>query len=215
MHIVLAPGAVALFLLHSIRDAKARSRTVARESARAQVDRHADMSRRSRRAAAGLLLALAGFLPASCGYGFRGNLPGHIKTVAVPVFKNRTEVAGLETTITSAVVSAFSSGGRLRVVSAEKADSILEGEIVGYQVDGAGFDRNANVQAYHLRVVLNVAFRDVRQNKLLWQEKGLTQTSDFQVQGQVSDTLAQGSGAASQAAADIGRKIANAAVELF
>jgi Lipopolysaccharide-assembly len=173
------------------------------------------MNRRSRRGAAGLLLALAGFLPAGCGYNFRGNLPDHIKTVAVPVFKNRTEVAGLETTITSAVASAFSSGGRLRVVPAEQADSVLEGEIVGYQVDGAGFDRNANVQAYHLRVVLNVAFRDVRQNKLLWQEKGLTQVSDFQVQGQVSDTLAQGSGAASQAAADIGRKIANAAVELF
>ena len=215
MHIVLAPGAVALLLLHSLRDAKARSRTVAPEPARAQVDRHGDMSRRSRRAAAGLLLALAGFLPAGCGYGLRGNLPGHLKTVAVPVFKNRTEVAGLETTITSAVISAFSSGGRLRVVPVEQADSILEGEIVGYQIDGAGFDRNANVQAYHLRVVLNVAFRDVRQNKLLWQEKGLTQTSDFQVQGQVSDTLAQGSGAASQAAADIGRKIANAAVELF
>ena len=215
MHIVLAPGAVALLLLHSLRDAKARSRTVAPEPARAQVDRHGDMSRRSRRAAAGLLLALAGFLPAGCGYSFRGNLPGHLKTVAVPVFKNRTEVAGLETTITSAVISAFSSGGRLRVVPVEQADSILEGEIVGYQIDGAGFDRNANVQAYHLRVVLNVAFRDVRQNKLLWQEKGLTQTSDFQVQGQVSDTLAQGSGAASQAAADIGRKIANAAVELF
>jgi hypothetical protein len=55
----------------------------------------------------------------------------------------------------------------------------------------------------------------VRENKLLWKETGLTQTSDFQVQGQVSDTLAQGGGAASQAAADIGRKIANAAVELF
>jgi hypothetical protein len=55
----------------------------------------------------------------------------------------------------------------------------------------------------------------VRQNKLLWEEKGLTQTSDFQVQGQVSDTLAQGAGAVSQGAADIGRKIANAAVDLF
>jgi hypothetical protein len=97
----------------------------------------------------------------------------------------------------------------------EQADSILVGEIVGYEVDGAGFDRNANVQAYHLRVVLNVALRDVRENKLLWQETGLTQTSDFQVQGQVSDTLAQSGGAASQAAAVIGRKIANAAVELF
>jgi hypothetical protein len=166
-------------------------------------------------AAVGLLLVVAASLPAGCGYSFRGNLPGHIKTVAVPMFKNKTEAAGLENTITSAVISAFSSGGRLRVVPVEQADSVLEGEIVGYQFDGAGFDRNANVQAYHLRVVLNVAFRDVRQNKMLWQENGLTQTSDFQVQGQVSDTLAQGGGAASQAAADIGRKIANAAVDLF
>lgn|SRR5690349_6848416 len=167
------------------------------------------------RSAAGFLLIVAAVMFTSCGYGFRGNLPSHIKTVAVPVFKNRTEVAGLENTITSAVISAFSSGGRLRVVPAEQADSILEGEILSYQVDGAGFDRNANVQAYHLRVVLNVALRDVRENKVLWKETGLTQTSDFQVQGQVSDTLAQGSGAASQAAADIGRKIASAAVELF
>ncbi len=60
-----------------------------------------------------------------------------------------------------------------------------------------------------------MVFRDVRENKLLWQETGLTQTSDFQVQGQVSDTLAQGAGAVSQGAADIGRKIANAAVDLF
>ena len=60
-----------------------------------------------------------------------------------------------------------------------------------------------------------MTFRDVRQNKMLWQENGLAQTADFQVQGQVSDTLAQGGGAASQAATDIGRKIANAAVDLF
>jgi hypothetical protein len=166
-------------------------------------------------AAVGLLLVVAVCLPTGCGYSFRGNLPGHIKTVAVPMFKNKTDAAGLENSITSAVISAFSNGGRLRVVPVEHADSVLEGEIVGYQLDGAGFDRNANVQAYHLRVVLNVALRDVRQNKLLWQETGLTQTSDFQVQGQVSDTLAQGGGAASQAAADIGRKIANAAVDLF
>src|SRR5262249_18065898 len=121
------------------------------------------------RAVVGLLLVLAACLPTGCGYSLRGNLPGHIKTVAVPIFKNSTTTAGLENTITSAVTSAFSNGGRLRVVPMEQADSILEGEIVEYQVDGAGFDRNANVQIYHLRVVLNVAFRDVRQNKMLWQ----------------------------------------------
>jgi hypothetical protein len=173
------------------------------------------MSHLPRHAIFGLLLVFGACLATGCGYSFRGNLPSHIKTVAVPIFKNRTEAPGLENTITSAVISAFSNGGRLRVVPVEQADSILEGEIVGYQIDGAGFDRNQNVQAYHLRVVLNVTFRDVRQNKMLWQENGLAQTADFQVQGQVSDTLAQGGGAASQAATDIGRKIANAAVDLF
>jgi hypothetical protein len=172
------------------------------------------MRRPSRHVAVGLLLILAACIATGCGYSFHGNLPGHIKTVAVPMFKNNSAAAGLENTITAAVISAFSNGGRLRVVPVEQADSILEGEIVGYQIDGAGFDRNANVQAYHLRVILNVAFRDVRQNRMLWQES-LTQTSDFQVQGPVSDTLSLLAGAASQAAADIGRKIASSAVDLF
>jgi hypothetical protein len=161
-----------------------------------------------------LLLLLAG-LSAGCGYSFHGNLPDHIKTVAVPIFKNQSDVPGFENSITSAVISAFSNGGRLRVVPIDQADSILEGEILATQIDGAGFDRNQNVQIYHLIVILNVTFRDVRQNKVLWQENGLTQVADFQIMGQVSDTLAQGRGAAGQAAADIGRKIANAATDLF
>jgi hypothetical protein len=173
------------------------------------------MSHRSPLAAVGLLLILVAAFAAGCGYSFHGNLPSHIKTVAVPIFKNQSDVPGFENAITSAVISAFSSGGRLRVVPLDQADSILEGEILSTQIDGAGFDRNQNVQAYHLVVVLNVRFRDVRQDKILWQESGLTQVADFQVQGQVSDTLAQGRGAASQAAADIGRKIANAATDLF
>jgi outer membrane lipopolysaccharide assembly protein LptE/RlpB len=173
------------------------------------------MSPPLRRAVPGLLLALVAGLSAGCGYSFHGNLPSHIKTVAVPIFRNQSDVPGFENAITSAVISAFSSGGRLRVVPMDQADSILEGEILSTQIDGAGFDRNQNVQAYHLVVVLNVKFRDLRQDKILWQESGLTQVADFQVQGQVSDTLAQGRGAAGQAAADIGRKIANAATDLF
>jgi outer membrane lipopolysaccharide assembly protein LptE/RlpB len=173
------------------------------------------MSHRPRRAAIAPMLIAVALLAGGCGYSFRGNLPSHIKTVAVPIFKNQSDVPGFENSITSAVISAFSSGGRLRVVPIDQADSILEGEILSTQIDGAGFDRSQNVQAYHLIVILNVTFRDVRQNKVLWQENGLTQTADFQVLGQVSDTLAQGRGAASQAAADIGRKIANAATDLF
>lgn len=163
----------------------------------------------------GLLLLLAALLLAGCGYSFYGNLPDHIKTVAVPIFKNTTLAPGVETIMTSAVVRAFSSGSRLRVVPVEQADSILEGEIVGYNVQGVSFDRNANIAAFRLQVVLNVVFRDVRQNTVLWREQGLTQTSDFQVLGQVSDTIARESGAASQAAEVIGQKVVSMAVNRF
>lgn len=160
-------------------------------------------------------LALTALLLAGCGYSTRGNLPDHIRTVAVPIFKNRTLEPGVETAITSGVVNAFSSGGRVRVVPLEEADAILEGEVVGYSLDGLAFDRNANVQAYRLRVVLNVEFRDVRRSAMLWRQEGLQETSDFQVAGSVSDTVARGQGAVLQAASEIGRKVVNLAVDRF
>lgn len=172
----------------------------------------ADPARHARRI---LGLAVAALLLAGCGYSTSGNLPEHIKTVAVPIFRNRTLEPGVETAVTSGVVNAFSSGGRVRVVPLAEADAILEGEVVGYSLDGLAFDRNANVRAYRLQLVLNVEFRDVRRSALLWRQEGLQQTSDFQVAGSVSDTVARGQGAVLQAASEIGRKVVNLAVDRF
>lgn len=163
----------------------------------------------------GLGLVLAAILLAGCGYSTRGSLPDHIKTVAVPIFKNRTLEPGVESAITSGVVNAFSSGGRVKVVPLDEADAVLQGEVVGYSLDGLSFDTNANVRAYRLRLVLNVEFRDVRRSAMLWRQEGLSETSDFQVAGQVSDTIARGQGAVQQAAAEIGRKVVNLAVDRF
>ena len=172
------------------------------------------MAERSR-AGRALGLVLVALVLAGCGYSTRGSLPDHIKTVAVPIFKNRTLEPGVDSAITSGVVNAFSSGGRVKVVPLDEADAILQGEVVSYSLDGLSFDQNANVRAYRLRVVLNVEFRDVRKSALLWRQEGLSETSDFQVQGAVSDTIARGRGAVSQAAAEIGRKVVNLALDRF
>lgn len=173
------------------------------------------MAEPRRRAGRGLGLLLAAVLLAGCGYSTRGSLPAHIKTVAVPIFKNRTLEPGVDSAITSGVVNAFSSGGRVKVVPIEQADAILEGEVVGYSLDGIAFDANAIARAYRLRLVLNVQFRDVRRSAMLWRQEGLQETSDFQVSGQVSDTIARGQGAVLQAASEIGRKVVNLAVDRF
>jgi hypothetical protein len=168
-----------------------------------------------RRAGRALGLILAAVVLAGCGYGTRGSLPDHIKTVEVPIFKNRTLQPGVDSAITSGVVNAFSSGGKVKVVPIDQADAILEGEVVAYSLDGISFDANAITRAYRLRLVLNVQFRDVRRSEMLWRQEGLQETSDFQVSGQVSDTIAQGQGAVLQAAAEIRRKVVNLAVDRF
>ena len=86
-------------------------------------------------------LALLAVSLTGCGYSFRGNLPDHIKTVAVPVFTNKTSEPAVENLLTSAVVEAFASNGRLRVVRPEEADAILDGEVVGYSVQSIAFDK--------------------------------------------------------------------------
>ncbi len=150
-----------------------------------------------------------------CGYSLRGNLPGHIRTVAVPIFVNKTQEPAVENFLTQAVVDAFVTSGRLKVVRPDEADSILEGEIVGYRLDSLSFDSRANVREYRLTVTLNLQFRDVRRNAMLWRQEGVSEKADFRVPGQVSATISREEAAVRGAAVDIGRTIVNMAVDRF
>ena len=171
------------------------------------------MTRTGRAPALGLVLlavALAG-----CGYSFRGNLPDHIKTVAVPVFTNKTSEPAVESLLTSAVVQAFASNGRLRVVRPEDADAILDGEVVGYSVQSIAFDNLANVRQYRLQVTMNLKLRDVRRNTVLFDQQSLQEKADFQVLGAVSQTIGAEEGAVRAAAIEIGRSIVSLTVDRF
>ena len=167
-------------------------------------------ARRGLLLASALLLLLGG-----CGYSLRGTLPGHIRTVAIPVFANKTQEPAVENLLTRAVVDAFVTSGRLKVVRPEDADSILEGEIVGYQLNSLSFNSQQNVREYRLTVTLNLQFKDVKQNVVLWRQEGLQEKADFQVQGQVSLTISSEESALRTAAVDIGRAIVNLTVERF
>lgn len=168
------------------------------------------MTARKSLALAAALLGLGG-----CGYSLRGTLPGHIQTVAVPIFVNKTQEPAVENLLTRAVVDAFVTSGRLRVVRPEQADSILEGEIVGYQLSSLSFDPRANVREYRLTVTLNLQFRDVKNNVVLWRQEGVQEKADFRVQGQVAATISSEETALRTAAVDIGRAIVNLTVERF
>src|SRR5437016_14085474 len=155
-----------------------------------------------------MAVALAG-----CGYSLRGNLPGHIRSVAVPVVMNRTSEPAVENILTQAVVQAFSTNGRLRVVKPDQADAILEGEVVDYQILALAFDPRANIQQYRLVVTMNLRMRDVRSNTLLFEQPRFQEKSDFRVFGAVSQTISREETALQAAAVDIGRAIVSLAID--
>jgi outer membrane lipopolysaccharide assembly protein LptE/RlpB len=166
---------------------------------------------RGRALALGLLAtALAG-----CGYSFRGTLPEHIQTVAVPLFANKTGEPRIESLLTSAVVEAFSTNGRLRVVKREDADAILEGELVGYSLLSISYDSQANVRQYRLLLTMNLKLLDLRRSAVLFEEHGLREKADFQVMNAVSQTISVEETAVRTAATEIARAIVSLTVTRF
>jgi hypothetical protein len=158
---------------------------------------------------------LLGAVLGGCGYTVHGTLPSHINTIAVPIFRNRTAEPAIEGFITRAVVEAFSTNGRLKVVGSDRADAILDGEIVGFNVASIAFDQNANVRQYRLVVTINLQMRDVRRNTVLFQQSAVREQADFRVQDTVSQTISREETALQAAAVDIGRAIVSLAVTRF
>lgn len=162
-----------------------------------------------------LALAVALAALAGCGYSLHGNLPGHVRTVAVPVFTNRTAEPAIESFLTQAVVEAFATNGRLRVVKPEEADAILEGEVVGYEIQALAFDPRASIRQYRLLVTMNLRFRDVKRNEVLFEQPRFQEKADFRVVGAVSQTISREESALHTAAMDIARSIVSLAVDRF
>ena len=161
------------------------------------------------------LVLLAAGLTAGCGYTVGGTLPSHIQTVAVPIFRNSTREPAVESQITRAVVEAFSTNGRLRVVNSSQADAILDGEITGYSIASIAFDKDANVRLYRLVVTVNLRLRDIRRNAVLFEQNQVQEQADFRVLDQVSQTISREETALTAAATNIGRAIVALTVTRF
>ena len=162
-----------------------------------------------------LALGLLATAVAGCGYSFRGTLPEHIQTIAVPVFANRTGEPAVESFLTSAVVEAFSTNGRLRVVRREDADAVLEGEVIGYSIQSISYDSQANVRQYRLVVTMNLKLLDTKKSAVLFEEHSLREKADFQVMNAVSQTISREETAVRTAATEIGRAIVSLTVNRF
>ena len=118
------------------------------------------------------VLCLFGGILASCGvYSFSGStLPGHIKTVAVPLFENTTPEFGVDQSITDALIESISQDNTLKIASERNADSIIRGKITRLIDTADAYDREENVSGSRVTITVEVIFEDVKKRKELWKE---------------------------------------------
>lgn len=138
----------------------------------------------------GPVLGLALFLGAGCGYTQKVTLPGDLKTIHVNTFQNKVLLGnvyayepGLEIKITNAVIRRFHVDGNLKVVPREKADAILEGELIALDQEGLRFTGLERIEEYRVYVVVGLQLRDQKTGKVLWTEPNFSGDASYFVLG--------------------------------
>ncbi len=135
---------------------------------------------------ASLLLVLSSCMP----YGFvGGGLPRHVRTVAVLPFDNQTSAPELQRELQEAMRRELRNRLGVRDASESRADAVVRGTIVRYDVDvpiGYTADPNRPVATRRkLQVVVDVEIVDQTDGKTLWQRKGLTADGDYEERREV------------------------------
>jgi hypothetical protein len=130
--------------------------------------------------AAALLLLLSSCLP----YGFAGGgLPSRIRTVAVLPFTNDTPVPELQRELLEAVRRGMQDRLNLREAAESKADAVVRGAIIRYEVDvPIGFSadpRQANSARRRLQLTVDVQIVEQATGKTLWERKGLSAQGEY------------------------------------
>lgn len=118
-------------------------------------------------------LGAAGAIVCGCGvYTFSGStLPGHLRTVDIPLFINQTLQPGVAEQITQELTQQVVGSNLLQVVTSD-GDATLTGVVRGYENEEYFYDipeaRDVDVTEYIVRIRIAVAFVDNKKDNELY-----------------------------------------------
>ncbi|MCD4664865.1 MAG: hypothetical protein K8R68_06295 [Bacteroidales bacterium] len=117
-----------------------------------------------------LILPLINF---SCGfYSFSGSsLPSHLRTVAIPMFENKTSEFGVREDITDAIINQFTQDNSLKVTDRRSADSIILGTITNIREQAGAYNAEEQVKEIKVNVYIHAKFEDLKKHKVIWEEQ--------------------------------------------
>ncbi len=136
-----------------------------------------------------LALSLMAFVW-GCGYKSRSESLSHLDSITVSPIANETVEYGLEDGLGDALKQEFSNQGNW----GEGTDSVFNGSIKSYEIFPISLDQNNQPEQYRILLGMSFVFEDLRQNKVLRNEKDYEKIYDFYVvpdRGEPPKTLAE------------------------
>jgi hypothetical protein len=136
---------------------------------------------------------VGGETQAGSGYQWRSLYREDVKSVAVPIFQNKSFRRGVEFGLTQAVITQIEAKSPYKVVPRERADTILEGQIVDIRLQNVSSDSSLAIPQEQLYVVtIDFTWKDLRTGRILTERRNFQQTNTFY------PTLGEGEFVASQ-----------------
>jgi len=165
-----------------------------------------------------LVCALLALMPAGCGYRLRGTgnfLPPHIKTMSIPVFKNLSTRYELDVKLTQAVIEEMTARGKVSLASdREKADAVLEGEILSYSASPIAFTAGGRPDRYNIRMTARIVLTDRIHSKTLFENPAFSYIQEYEVP-EGSDFESEETAAIEQVAERFARSLVTTILEGF
>jgi lipopolysaccharide assembly LptE-like protein len=134
----------------------------------------------------GFFRSLPLVLVAGCGvhYGFsEGAFPPHVRTMAVVPFENQTATPELQNELFESMRRELQKRLGVRDAAESRADAIVRGTIVAYDVDIpvtiSADPRQAISARRRLQVTVDVEILDQTTGKTLWQRKALRAEGEY------------------------------------
>jgi outer membrane lipopolysaccharide assembly protein LptE/RlpB len=176
-----------------------------------------------------LLVALALSAVSGCGYhtlGSAAHMPDTVHTLAVPIFKNKTQSYHTEVPMTQAVVREFTDRTRLSVESesGDGADATVKGTIISESVQPLTYrTETTSVQAgqttsvtssFLVTINVNVVVTD-RDQRVLYQHNNYVFHEQFETTADLTSFIEEDSPAVQRLSRDFAQALVSDILESF
>jgi outer membrane lipopolysaccharide assembly protein LptE/RlpB len=114
------------------------------------------------------LLVLLALLLNGCGYhliGTGSTLPEHLKTITIPVLTNSSSQPEIHRELTSAIINAFITDGRVKVVRKGQSDMVMKGNLIHYELKTVSFSSNDFAEDYIVVLSVDIEVIDKVKNE--------------------------------------------------